>query len=947
MTNNLLSRGIILVAALALTACPTGKKCSTNADCSSGQICSVMSGTCTTGTGGGIGGGTGGGVTGGGTGGASGGGTGGSTGGGTGDGGTNSGGETCELAALITPGTLMGDTTGKMMNYDVTCTGGPTPGPDVVYQISVPAGQRLTATATPAAAVMADQYDVALYLIASPPSNCNAVETDGGSAVTCLSASDNSQFTDAPETVSYLNSGTTAADVFIVVDSYLAMSMAGPDGGVGAASQGKFTLVTTIAQPAMGDTCATAIPLPTTGTAVMGDLANYGPDYTGAASSCRGSVESNDMAYQVKVQAGQLLTVVVTPGPTFDPTISVSESAADCDVTCIGGVDIGSDGDPEVYTYKNTSAVEKTLFVVVDGYDLGGSVPVGTFSITASVVMPPADDVCAQPITLVAGAAPLTAQTITNYANDYGTATSTGCGFSSGSDRVYAVASVPDGQRLTVTATPTAMANPSLSLVDGAANCGTACVASASSAGLGAVETLVYTNRTGGPKDYLIIVDFTSSSTGTFDISAVLSTPPGDDACQGPTLTTLALNATLAGQTTVGYANDYQNDAAMVGCATTGALGPDRVYLVSVPPGERGTVTVTPTADAGFNPSVNFVEGAAAVCAAIPRVCVAGSNAAGANLPESARVYNTTGSAKTYFAIVDSTSPPGAFDIGFTAASPPVDDTCTRNTTTLTAGTRNDNLTGFSGDYLEGLNCQTATGPDRVYRVQLAPNEKYTGTVTPTGVDGGYDPVLNFVPGPAANCDAAPLACRGGADSTARNQPETAIFTNNTGASLSLYLVVGDYFTNASNRDFSLVSTITTAAAGESCQLPQTVGAGMLTGQTLVGLSADVVFNAASAATCIDTGSLGDRVYAISVAAGKVLTVVATPAGNENLAVNVIDGTAASCNDVMDCATSANDGVAGEPETVTFTNSTGATKIVFVQVAGIPAGLFSLNVTIP
>ncbi len=939
MTNNLMSRGLILVAALALTACPSGNKCTTNTDCKSGQICSVMSGTCVTGTAGGIGGGNG--TTGGGTG-------GGTTGGGNGTGGGNatgggngqSGGETCEMAQVITPGTLMGDTAGKMNEYDPGCTGDVTPGPDAVYKITVPAGQRLSATATPELATMGRQFDLALYLIASPAENCNAVEADGGTAVQCLSASDNASVLESPETVSYLNGSANDVDVFIVVDSYFPMGVDNPDGGIGAGDVGKFTLVTSIAQPPAGDTCASAITLGAT-PLMNQNLDTWGPDYAGGGT-CEGSDASSDVAYKVTVPMGQLLNLVVTPDAMFDVAMSISESAANCDTTCFAGVDVGARGAAEVYSFKNTTGADKTFFVVVDGYN--GST--GTFSIAATISSPPADDVCAQPIALTSGT-PLTAQTINNYANDYTSTGTTNCAFTTGPDRVYAVPGVMNGQRVTVTVTPGTTANPSLSLVDGAANCTMACVANAAAGLTGAPEVLSFTNRTGGTKDYLLVVDFSASSTGTFTIVSQVDSPPADDVCEAPT--TLALNATVPG-TTVGYTNDYQNGTGTIGCTSAASVtGLDRVYSVTIPSMQRGVVTVTPTPDAGYNPSLNLVAGtSASTCSAMPRVCATGANAAGANGAESARLYNTTGADQTYFAIVDSSGGGGTFDINFTASAPAADDTCTTNTTTLTAGTRaTENLATFTPDYGSGTNCLGANGPDRVYKVVLAANQKFTGTVTPNNPDGGFDPVLNFIPGPAANCETQPRTCKGGADATLRGEAEKAAFTNNTGASLDLYLTVADYETSSTDRAFTLVSSIAAAPAGESCQIPQTIGAGMTTGQTIADFSADTVFATAASATCVNTGPQPDRVYAISLNAGQMLTVVATPDTNEDLILNLVDGAASTCGNVMACGASADDGFDGDPETVTFTNSSGATKVVFLQVSAYTIdAAYSLAVTI-
>ena len=59
---------------------------------------------------------------------------------------------------------------------------------------------------------------------------------------------------------------------------------------------------------------------------------------------------------------------------------------------------------------------------------------------------------------------------------------------------------------------------------------------------------------------------------------------------------------TLAGETTVGYANNHS------GSTTCGAgFGVDKVYTVQVPAGNRVTVTVTPAT--GYDPAVVVTEG--------------------------------------------------------------------------------------------------------------------------------------------------------------------------------------------------------------------------------------------------------------------------------------------------------------------------------------------------
>lgn len=803
MTNNVMIRGLLLLSALALTACPSGKKCATNADCAAGQVCSPMSGTCVTGTGGGTGGGTGAGIGGGvsGGGGVTGGGTGGGgagTGGGTG-GGTNNGGETCQMPQVIMAGTLMGDTTAKTADYDPGCTGDTTPGPDAVYEISVPAGQRLAVSVVPGM-LNGNQYDTAVYLIEAPASNCDPL-ADGG-AVTCLGASDNPIDTSATESAEFFNTTGAAKTIYIIIDSYFDTDMPSTDGGIGSLSMGPFTMTTTLTTP-------------------------------------------------------------------------------------------------------------------------------------------PQDDTCAGPTTLTPGT-PLTMQTLAGYGDDFNfNSVGMGCSFWGEADRVYSVM-VPAGQRVTVDVSPEGASDLdlALNLVDGQAACGDTCVGNIDDGLAGDPETLRFVNRTGAAQAYLLIVD-NYEGTGTFTLSAVLDTPPADEVCSGAT--PLVAGTPLNNQSTAGYSNDYVGGT---NCGS-GTLDGDRVYSVMVPNGQRGVVTITPlNPDGGtFAPSIAMVQGAAAQCEVMPRVCSANTSAS--ELPHSAGYVNSTGMATNVFAIVDSSSSTGGnFNIAFTAAPLLTDDLCSTTTTNLMAGTRMDTLAGFFTDYTTGMACSPGSGADRLYRVQIPTNQRFTTTITPTA-DAGFDPVLNLVSGPATACDMM-HACVAGADRGARNAPDTLVFSN-FGAAFDGFLKVSDYYGFTPGTDYTLTTSLTAVPAGEACQLPQVVGAGMLLAQTNVGFSSDVVLNASS--TCDGFNGRADRVYQVSVPAGQTLTVTVTPpasmdggVGNQDVFVNVIDGPATNCADVMDCLGGADMGGNGAPETATYMNATAAAKVVFVQVVSIPEGTFNVNV---
>lgn len=819
MTNTMMLRGTLLAAALALAACGGGaKKCNTNADCASGETCNPMSGTCQIGgvgggTGGGdVGGGTGGG--GGGTGGGGGGGGGGGTGGGGGGGGsTQAGGETCELAAAITAaGTVSGTTVGATDNYKPNCTGYVNPGPDVVYKVTVPAGQRAVITATPGAPLANRQYDLSLYLIATPASNCNAVSADGGSGIMCLAGQDDDTRFDAPETVSYFNSGSAPVDIFVVVDSGFGMSEGGEDGGMGVANEGAFTLAVAFSTPAAGDRCESAVTL-TAGTALANqDLANFGDDYDGSGMGCDGS-SAADATYQVTVPAGQVLTLTVTPSASFDPVISIADGAAACDMTCVDSVDVGSDGDAETLVYKNTSGAAQTIFVVVDGY---------------------------------------------------------------------------------------------------------------------------------------------AGSTGTFSILAAVATPPADDVCSGATA--LTAGTPLTNQTTVGYSNDYENGTGTVGCATSGTIGGDRVYSLSVPAGQRATVTVTPptSADGGvgsFAPSISLVASPAATCAAMPRTCVGGMTSG--STPRVATYINTGSAAATIFAIVDSSSSAGGtFSIGYTLSTPAADDTCTTATTALMPGTPlTGDLAGFTLDYSAGTSCASNTlGVERVYRLAIPDNQVAVVTATPTvtSPDAGAPNLMMNLYGSVATCDGASRTCLASANSTGRGGVESIRRTNASGATENVLLAVADTTNLSTDRRFTLSATLSAIPAGELCGASAQVitGTTTLTGLSWAGFGRD--YNVPSTSTTCEYYPDADRVFAVTVNNGQTMTATVTPEATDggfgaDPIINLYEAPASNCAGAT-CVDSSD--VSGTTESVSYQNTSGSAKTLYIVVGAWEDGPWSLAVTV-
>jgi hypothetical protein len=115
-------------------------------------------------------------------------------------------GDACDSAYVVPTGggTFAGTTQGFAADLGTgvssgSCTGFTQSGADAVYEVSVPAGDTLTAN-------LSATWDSALYLVSSCAS----------SGTTCLAGQDNGN----PETVTYTNNGGSSATYYLVVDSW-------------------------------------------------------------------------------------------------------------------------------------------------------------------------------------------------------------------------------------------------------------------------------------------------------------------------------------------------------------------------------------------------------------------------------------------------------------------------------------------------------------------------------------------------------------------------------------------------------------------------------------------------------------------------------------------------------------------------------------------------------
>lgn len=295
-------------------------------------------------------------------------------------------GDTCALSeavTLVNGMAMIAATTATLPGYENdyapddtgNCTGYDAPGNDRVHTVSVPAGQRLTATVTP----MSTTFDAAVYFVATPAATCDV------SPLVCQGGRD-AGFEGDPETAAYENTTGAPVDVFVVVDSYVA-----------GAGDG-YTLGLVTSTPPVGETCTTAESIDvspgnaTVSGTTVGYLNHHDPsDYP--TGTCTGWYTNGpDRLYKLSVPAMRTLSVTMTPEATYDAGVYLiagpDTACSATPVVCLAGDDSNGDGQAEMITYTNSSSAAVDVFLGIDGY-ASASQANGTFTLALTLTTPP------------------------------------------------------------------------------------------------------------------------------------------------------------------------------------------------------------------------------------------------------------------------------------------------------------------------------------------------------------------------------------------------------------------------------------------------------------------------------------------------------------------------------------------------------------------------------
>lgn len=583
-------------------------------------------------------------------------------------------GETCSDPFVISAsGTFTGNTNLAVNDYSQSssCTGYNSTGPDVVYRISLQAGDRLQASLQPSNS----SWDCSIYLVTS----CQNISTS------CVAGQDNGN----PEEIDY--TVPTSGDYFLIVDGF---------GGQG----GTYALTVNVsAAPIPNDNCNGAIDV-TAGGTFTGDTSNAQPDYTPIPSGfggCTGyTALGNDVVYRVVLNPGERLQASLTA--TWDASLYMITDCGNPAGTCVAGQD---NGNPETIDFTATTL--GGFFLVVDGYGTAR----GAYSLNVSISPPvTGGDTCQVPV-MVPAAGGLFSASTAGLNNDYNPGVACTGQTTAGPDMVYAM-TLAAGDVVEAIALFDTGVNGALYAVSNCSNL--SCLAADDTTGPGDIEAVRFVAQSAGTH-YVVVDGRTASDVGAHDIDLTRYT--GETCAEAPDL----IQSELA--ITTGHVNDYSPNSG--GC-TNSSSGPDRAYRVPVTAGDQVHVQVT--ASATWDPTLYMVSN----CADITGSCVVGADAGGRGISEQiAPVFAQSG---TYYLVVDGwggTSGQGTL----TAQIHRGDTCADAYVVPPAGGTFQGTTAGYAADYGTTVSTGSCTnytqlGADAVYAIDLAAGQTLNASLS-------------------------------------------------------------------------------------------------------------------------------------------------------------------------------------------------------------------------
>ncbi len=354
-------------------------------------------------------------------------------------------------------------------------------------------------------------------------------------------------------------------------------------------------------QPANND-CTSATSLTFGSSCVLSSFDGTNATNSSEPNAPCGFYNGQDVWFSFTAPSTGMFVVESYKGTNTRPVVSLYKGSCGSliQVDCSYQNNTESNGYARIIT-NDSSLGGQTIFVRVAPYNNGSA---GTFEICIYEVTNPANDFCANAISL---GTPGPTCTQTTYTNEYGTSESsiatTNCGFYKNGD-VWFTLTVPSSGHLVIDAYEGTNNSPVLNLYSGTCNNLTqiACESSGSPTNDGRI--VLHDASLGGTVLYLRVFKFNNYNGGTFDLCLFEPTIPDNDFCAEA----IDLGTPTATCTNLSFNNSYCTKETNLISPTCGAYkGGDVWFTLTVP--SSGHLVIDGLAGTNTNPVTSIYTG--------------------------------------------------------------------------------------------------------------------------------------------------------------------------------------------------------------------------------------------------------------------------------------------------------------------------------------------------
>ncbi len=449
------------------------------------------------------------------------------------------------------------------------------------------------------------------------------------------------------------------------------------------------------------------------------------------------------------------------------------------------------------------------------------------------------------------------------------------------------------------------------------------CTSSGSRTGAGGEEFVYYDNLGGSDELLYLRVDSANNALfGTFDLNVeVVPFPEGETCAQAHVLT----DGVVVTSPNLGMVqNDYGSSGT--GCATFYS-GPDLVYRVDLPPLTRAAVTVTPAPGSGINTSISLST-SEATCHSL--TCVANTSATTGTDVDRIQWDNATTDVAPLYIRVDtiSSSSVGTFDVvvDFSplggGGSCDVPMTLVANDPPLVSQTLADGATPAPV-------CGLPTGRAVYYSVDVPANQMVNVFVRPDNFNANVRAISTC---PAADCVEAADAV----SPSSGNAGVEGLTLHNQSTAAATYFVMAGSPNGTTAGTFSIEARH--AVDGEICARPEILNASPGVPHTTDGYVHNIGTSNIAANNCLASSVGADRVYQVTLQAGEVMTATVTPTTQWSPNIYLLPDATACLLSGTTCLAGDNSGGTGEPDSLTYKNTSTLDQTYLFVVDGTAAG---------